>query len=55
MDYIQIPATLFYYVLGIITGVVGLTFIASMKVKKEEKKRIEMMKSVFGNNDSEEK
>lgn len=55
MDYIQIPANAFYYVLGIITGVVGLTWIASIKVKKEEKKRIEMMRTMFGNDNSEEK
>ena len=56
--YVQIPASAFYFVLGIICGIISIIFILSMYAKKEAKKKQEMMKNIFGNikiEDNEEK
>ena len=47
--YVQIPATAFYFVLGIICGAVSIIFILSMWAKKEAQKKQEMMKTIFSN------
>lgn len=47
MDYVQLPANGFYFVLGIIVGVIGFIIIVDIWAKNIEKKNKEKLTDLF--------